>query len=128
GNGGLDVVIQRSYNTKRTGVWTYGFAGWPHYAYSVNGPNDPGPRPQTPPSPDVPNLSISYPRFFTADGAVHQSYPDTEPQWNQPAPDLYITADFWRYHADERRLELPNGVECFYDQNGFLILVRDSFQ
>ena len=127
GYGTMDVAVQRSYNSKRSGTgWTYGFAGWPHRVIVPEGPPAPGPRP--PNGPEEPDLSPGYPKFVTSDGAVHRSYAEIQVHWNGPAPRTFSTDRFWRYHVQGRRLELPDGVECFYNARGDLVEVRDPFQ
>lgn len=126
GNGGLDVVIERTYNSK-TGTWSVGLGGLPNV---IEWPNGPAPPNQVYPPPhhgDIPaGYSEQFPRLMMNDGAVHRLYPEVQPTWTT-APQSFKSASFWRYDAPSRTLQLPSGVEARYNGNGQLVEVNDPF-
>jgi YD repeat-containing protein len=113
GYSGLDLVFQRTFNS--ASGWTFGLAGFPMKVLRPDGP------PGAPGDPEFfdPN---DLPAILTVDGGSQRTWWDGD----AVAP-VFWTADFWRYHIQGRRLELPNGVECLYDASGALVEVRDRF-
>jgi YD repeat-containing protein len=115
GYGGLDLVFQRTFNSAQG--WWFGLVGFP---MKVARPAGPLGSPGNPPDFENPD---SLPLILGADGGAHRTWWDGDSQ----VEPVFLTADFWRYHSQDRRLELPNGIQCFYDALGLLIEVRDRF-
>jgi YD repeat-containing protein len=111
GYNGMDLVFQRTFNSANG--WTFGLAAFPMKVVRPDGPSGS--------PPDFLDLT-GYPSIRTSDGGLQRTW------WNGDAVEpVFVTADFWRYHVQGRRLELPNGVECFYDPSGALVVVQDRF-
>src|SRR5262245_57238740 len=82
GNAGLDVRIVRAYNSKEPAGWYFGLDGYPFRVQNPDG---------------VPvgaaDPSASFPRFYTTDGAQHQTYAEAQFDYS-----VFRTKLFWRYH------------------------------
>jgi len=126
GNGGLDLVIQRTYNMKSNG-WFMGVAGMPYKVSPVNAPSAPSSFYPEPHEGEVPkSYAANFPKLFTVDGTVHKTDVDQPPSWFT-APTQFKTDGFWKYDATLRRLQLPNGLEGLYDAQGDLREITDAF-
>jgi hypothetical protein len=125
GYNGMDLVVQRTYNSATAnGIpgmgWTYGLARFPYRVRRPDGPPAPGP-----------NISTDFhdparlPEVLTPDGGSHRTWWAGGDMYSPH--NVFVTADFWQYHTQQRRLELPDGVQCFYDDVGLLFRVVDRF-
>jgi len=98
GNAGFDLRFQRTYNSKRSALWSFGIAGIPMRVLNAEyvAPPNAGDEPL-------------FPILVTADGGRHPSRPVTQSDNNYVA-----TKEFWRYRRDVDKVELPNGLVGTY--------------
>jgi YD repeat-containing protein len=111
GNGGLDVRLVRTFNSKPPAGWNFGLDGYPFRIENPDGV-----------PPGAPNPQASFPRLLMPDGARYDVFSESAGAYS-----VFRTKRFWRYHVSGRRLQLPNGTECFYNASGQLTAVQDTF-
>jgi hypothetical protein len=99
GDGGMDLVIQRSFSKQGVG-WRFGIRGVP---MEVVNPEAPWPE----------ESSRIHPSLRTADGTDHS----TVPYSSVTATDVWVTESFWRYTKDTRTVEMPNGWTAVYSND-----------
>lgn len=113
GNGGRDLVFQRSYNSKGAfggapGQWNFGIAGIPLWVEDT--------------WPDTPDF---HPVLHTADGGGSSAATNLyEPAQGQA---IRMTDRFWKYYRNSRIAWLPDGTVVNFDTNLRLSSVVDPF-
>jgi hypothetical protein len=111
GNGGLDLVVQRTFNSKSTcNEWTVWLGDtlctkndentWLGYGWTLHFGRL------------FYSLNVNKPHVIEMpDGSRHPAY-------NRISGSGYITKDYWLFDANSRTLTLTNGTTIYYGQSG----------
>lgn len=117
GDGGVALEVQRTYNLKAVGeiaMWRIGLADVPMTVRFPDGPPVGHPNPE-----------LFFPVLVTNDGAEHPAQPIT--LLTQGPPASWRTKEFWEYRIADHRLDLPNGLVCYYDAGGSLVRIENKY-